>query len=455
MLKDLLAKKLSKRTFQKELEQFHAFDIAKSLETLSLEETNVLFNNLNLEQTAEIVAYLEHGDAARLLATFDSKKQIAIFNEMNVDDTVDILQSYEDSKLRDQIIKSLIDKEDVSKIITYDDDVVGAYISNDYVSLTKEMDVKEATTSLIKQADDAESINLLFVVDNDGHYLGAVNLKTLVKARSPKTIEEIMIDIPKVIDNSPVTEAVYDMKNYELYELPVTDKDNKLIGILTLDDIIDIATHEAEEDFEKLAALPATDKRDSWLKTALKRLPWLIILMFISIPLMTFSDFMVASISGIVILAFFQPLMLSSPGNVATQTLAVALKSITNEGKMSKKEVGKEFVSNLITSLLLGFITFVLSFLFVYFLQLGLPESAQNFSRLQVALIFASIIGGSLVIVVSLVSLLSIAVPHFFKLIKVDPAVASGPFITTIIDFFSTLVYFGLATLILLKVGML
>ena len=150
-----------------------------------------------------------------------------------------------------------------------------------------------------------------------------------------------METIPAVSANSPITEAIYDMKNYELYELPVINKDNELIGILTLDDIIDVATHEAEEDYEKLAALPATHKAEKWLKTALRRLPWLIILMVISIPLMSFSDFMIGSISGVTILAFFQPLMLDSPGNVATQTLAVALKAISNEGRMKRSELRK------------------------------------------------------------------------------------------------------------------
>ncbi len=455
MIKKLLSEKLNQQEFQVRIDELHAYDIAQELLGLTPLEREELYQFLSIEQLAEIVAYLEPEDAVRLLEEFDIAKQTEIFDEMNVDDTVDILQAYEDDDLRDEIIKSLEEREDIQKIIEYDDDLVGAYMSTDYVHIYPNMDVKEASSSLIQQADEAESINLLFVVDENHKYLGAVDLRKLVQTRSPKLIEEIMIDVPAVNDNLPVTEAVYDMKNYELYELPVVNQENKLIGFLTLDDIIDVATEEAEEDFEKLAALPRTDQTKGWIQTALRRLPWLLILMIISIPLMSFSDIMIGSISGVTILAFFQPLMLDSPGNVATQTLAVALKSIANEGKMKRIEVRREFTSNLITSLMLGLITFVISFVFVYFSQLGLPEGANQFTNVETALIFATIIAGSLTVVVSVVSLLAIAIPHIFKSFRIDPAVASGPFITTIIDFFSTLVYFGLAALILKGVGMI
>ena len=170
---------------------------------------------------------------------------------------------------------------------------------------------------------------------------------------------------------------------------------------------------------------------------------------------MSFSNLMVGSLAGITIIAFFQPLMLSSPGNAATQTLAVSLKAIATQGKMKRSEVRREFVSNLLTSIFLGVITVIISFAFVYFTRIGLPASAASRSNLEVALLFAGIISLSLSIVIALVSVLAIVIPHFFKLIKVDPAIASGPLITTVIDLASSLVYFGLATLVLKGVGLI
>lgn len=456
MIKKLLAEKLSQKEFRARIEEMHAYDIALELLELSAEEREQLYRYLSVEQIAEIVTYLEPEIAAEVLASFDKEKQIQTLDEMTADDAIDILQAYEDETLRDEIVETLQDAEEVKELIKYDDEnLVGAYISNDYVYLHPEMDVKEATTSLIKQAADAESINLLFVIDENDHYLGAVNLKTLVKARSPKKIEEIMITIPSVRYYLPITEAVYDMKNHELYELPVVDEREQLLGILTLDDIIDAAATEAEEDFEKLAALPSSDLKENWLLTALKRLPWLIVLLIISIPLMMFSDLMVASLAGITILAFFQPLMLAAPGNASTQTLAVSLKAIASQGKMSKSEVWKEFSANLFTSIFLGVITFIISFIFILVTRMGIPENAATWSNVEVALLFATIISTSLTIVIALVSLLAIALPHLFKKMKIDPAIASGPFITTVIDLASSLVYFGLAAVMLRGVGLI
>ena len=224
MIKELLTEKLNKKDFQERIDELHAYDIANELKELTPLEQETLYQLLTDEQIAEIVAYLDPAFAADLLETFDISKQTKILDEMYVDDTVDILQEYEDDELRDKLIETLEDAEDIQKNIEYDDDLVGAYMSNEYVHIVPNMDVKEASSSLIKQAPDAESINLLFVVDEEENYLGAVDLRTLVKARSPKLIEEIMINIPTVYDDSPVTEAVHDMKNYELYELPVINE---------------------------------------------------------------------------------------------------------------------------------------------------------------------------------------------------------------------------------------
>ena len=236
--------------------------------------------------------------------------------------------------------------------------------------------------------------------------------------------------------------------------MPVIDEENQLIGILTLDDALDVAALEAEEGFHQFAALPSKDETRGPLKTALYRFPWLAVLMILSIPLISFTDLMTSAIAGIAILVFFQPLMLDSPGNVSTQTLAIALKAISNEGKMKGKDILKEISSGLITGLILGVIAFLISFLFVLVTNIS-PNIQLDYHKVEVALIFASILGGSLAIVVAISPLLAIGIPHLLKLLKIDPAVASGPFITTIIDLFSALVYFGIATLILRGVGII
>lgn len=454
MIKQLLDANLTKEKFQERIDELHSHDIATSLMELDKSDRERLYHFLTNEQIAEIVSYLEPEMAVDILEEFDVEKQREILDEMTVDDAVDILQAYEDEELRDDIIDTLREAEDIKDFIKYDENTVGAYMNNDFIVFQPQMDVKEAVTNLIIQAPDAETINTLFVIDENYKYLGAVNLKRLVKARSPKLIKDIMMQVPTVRDDTSITEAVFDMKNYEVFELPVIDEDGELIGMLTLDDILDVAVEEAEEGFQQFAALPSRDITRGTLKTALHRLPWLTILMVLSIPLISFTDLMTGATAGIAILVFFQPLMLDSPGNVSTQTLAIALKAIANEGKMKGKDVIKELSSGLITGLILGIIAFIVSFIFVLISKVT-PEVQQSFTNVQVALIFASILGGSLSVVVALSPLLAICIPHLLKAIKVDPAVASGPFITTVIDLAAALVYFGLATIILRGVGMI
>ncbi len=454
MIKKLLSENLTKEQFQEKIDELHSHDIAVNITQLEEDERVKLYHCLSTEQVAEITAYLEPSVAVEILAEFELDKQTKIFDEMTVDDAVDILQAYEDEELRDEIIETLEDAEDIKIFIKYGEDYVGAYMNNEFVYIHPNMDVKEAVTTLIKQAPAAETINTLFVIDEDENYLGAVNLKKLVKARSPKQIKEIMIQVPVVTDKTLITEAVFDMKNYEVFELPVIDETNHLVGILTLDDALDVAVSEAIEGFQQFAALPSIDESRGTLKTALYRFPWLAILMILSIPLISFTNVMAGATAGIAILVFFQPLMLDSPGNVSTQTLAIALKSISNEGKMKQRDVFKEIFSGLFTGLILGVIAFIVSFLFVLITKIS-PDIQKGYSNVEVALIFASILGGSLTIVVAIAPFLAITIPHLLKWMKADPAIASGPFITTIIDLFAALVYFGLATLILRWVGII
>lgn len=452
MLKQLLNGKVSKEKVQQALEEVHVHDLVESLESLSNEERSFLYTFLDNEKLAEIVAYLEPEDAALLLADFDLVKQKAIFDEVDVDDAVDILQAYENESVRDQLIDTLSEEENIKAFIKYDENSVGAYMNNDFITFSPNHDVKEAVRILIKEAPLVETINTLFVVDEQYIFLGAINFKKLVKARSPMLVSALMNTVPTVLDESPITQAIHDMKNYEVFELPVVNKENELLGILTLDDALDIALVEAEEDYQRFAALPVREETRSIFKTAFYRLPWLAILMALTLPIITFTNMMTGAVGGIAILVFFQPLMLDSAGNVSTQTLAIALKSIATEGKMNKREVVKEIFSGLITALMLGIIAFIGSFIFVY---LGKQYVGSSFIRVEYALIFASIIGGSLLFVIAISPLLAIGVPHLIKAIRLDPSVASGPFITTIIDLFSAFVYFGLATLILKGVGII
>lgn len=454
MIRKLLNEHKDNKKLYKIINELHPYDIAEELLLLEKEERERLYHILSNEKIAEIVSYLEPSDAILILEEIDLDKQSDILDEMPTDDAVDILKAYEDEEERDQLIETLEDVEEIKELILYEEDEAGAYMTNDFVLIHPDMDVKEATKSLIKQAPEAETINTLFVVDENNKFLGALPLKTLVKARSPKLVKEVMIKVPTVLDNSSIGEAIFDMKNYEFYELPVLDENSEMLGILTLDDILDAASEEAEEDYEKLAALPDTDKESGVIKTALHRLPWLIILVCLSLPIIFVTDAVSSSISHIAILVFFQPLMLDSPGNVATQTLAISLKTINNEGRMKFKDAMAEIGSGAMTGLILGTIAFLLSFAIMMIFPTEIVGASTK-PYASVAAIISAVLALSLFIVVLLAPILAIAIPHLIKKIKLDPAVASGPFITTVIDVVGAAIYFGLATALLSSIGVI
>ena len=226
--------------------------------------------------------------------------------------------------------------------------------------------------------------------------------------------------------------------------------------MVTSDDAIDIVQEEGIEDFEKLAALPKTTKERT-IKASLHRLPWLITLVLLSIPIALLTTGFSKELAGIAILVVFQPIMLGTPGNIATQTLAVTLSELSEKGKINFKHFLKEFLSGLFTAIILTITAFIFAFAFMMIKKINAGDNQllqgfvkTNSSSVIQALIFALILSISLFIVIVVAPIIAVLIPAFLKLIKQDPAVASGPFITTIIDVSSVAIYFSL-TLVMLR----
>src|SRR5690606_36147517 len=242
----------------------------------------------------------------------------------------DIINELDDQE-KTELIESLDEDEDVLSLINYEEYTAGSYMTNKFIAVNQNDDVKDATKKVIKGADFASSIQTIFVVNDDNQYVGQVSLKELVKSRSPKHVSEIMDEEPTVLVTDRVEELVKHMKHYGGYDLAVLDEAGVLLGAITMDDILDIYQDEAIEDIEKLAALPETDFNENLFKSALHRLPWLIILMALSLPIAFATHQFEEILAAVVILALFQPLILDSGGDVASQTLAVTLISLTQK----------------------------------------------------------------------------------------------------------------------------
>lgn len=436
------------------LSEIHAHDIVSEIQQLTDLQKKHFYRVVSIDIMSEVLPYLTQDEARLVILRYPIEKQVEVLNEMTSDDLVDLLSTYP-FKTRNQIIPLLNDSEAIKNLLKYKENETGSFVSFEVIKVLIGTDVKFATKQLIKQAPDVESITSIFVVDENNCFVGVIPFKKLIKAKSPMLVDELIDTITPVCDTDDIETTVKDMVNYKIYEMPVVDEHNHFLGAVSYDDAFDIYIEEAQEDFEKLAALPDT-KNESTFKTAWHRAPWLIILIILSIPVALLTESFEAMVSGIAILVVFQPVILDTPGNIATQTLAVTLTQLNDNGRISLKDFLKEMLSALFTAIVMSVIAFLFSYIFMLIKNpgIGLWHTQQHY-LVKLPLIFAGVLALSLFAVVVIAPLLAIVIPMIFQKIKIDPSLASGPFITTIIDVVSNSIYFGIAILLLVKTGVL
>jgi magnesium transporter len=421
------------------LSDIHAHDLAELFVDLSDEDKEKVYAILDVEKLAELVSYIDTEDAAEILSEFEIEEQKELVELMEPDDAADIIMELDEDE-QEELLNALDDDSDIRQLIEYDEDETGSAMTNLMVVVHPDMDVKKATKKVIKEANDVETINTIFVVDQDDHFLGVVPLKKLLKAKTPLEVSEIIEDYPHVYDTDPLTQSVQAIRNYGIYEMPVLHHETeKLLGMITLDDALDIYQEEAQEDFEKLAGLPETMPDSGPVRTALHRLPWLLSLLLFSVPISIVTSMFEEVLATVAILIVFQPLILDSAGNVATQTLAVTLKMFASHEQGLVKNSIREIFTGMINGFAIGFIAFSMTLIFAMI----------NTSLTTQPLLIAFVVGFSLWLTVMIAPLTAILIPVTLRALKFDPAVASGPFITTVIDVAALFIYFGLATLML------
>ena len=418
------------------LQNMHPYDLSEVFLKWDADERHVWMSRLSSQQLAEMFTYLEAEIALEFLNELDHDRQAQLIDLMEPDDARDLLSEMDEPDQED-ILDKLESQDTISQLLSYDEDESGAHMTTDFVSLKPDMDVKAATKIVIARANEVETISRLFVVDEGGRFLGTVALKKLIKTKSPQSIQAIMEDYPSVLDTDPIEKTVHKMRDYSAFEMPVCNQAQILLGMIMMDDALDTYHEEATEDYEKLSALPEAQEEEHYARSALKRLPWLLILLVLSIPIAYITTFFEEVLVAVAVLAFFQPLILDAAGDVATQTLAVTLRILTKNPQKALKNGVKEVLTGVITGLIMGASAFVIA----YFL-------ARNMNSAQ-PLTLALVVGLSLWVTVIISPLLGVLIPVGIKKMGLDPAVASGPFITTLADLSSLLVFFGLATTML------
>ena len=424
------------------LDDYHANDIASVLEELSEEENDRLIRVLGNEAIAEILAYLDN--AGEILEQMDADDAAEIIEQMDADEALEALETL-DEETRSEVLELIEDevKQEIELIDSYEDDEFGSRMSTNFITVSKDMNIKGAMRRLIAEAPENDNIYTVFATDENGVFCGAIDLKELIIARTDKPLEDLIYaNFPYVLDKESISENIERVRSYSEELIPVlSEESGKILGVITSHDIVEIVDDELAEDYARLAALGSEENtREPVFKSVVKRLPWLALLLLLGLGVSAVVGLFEGVVKELPLIVCFQSLILGMAGNVGTQSLAVTVRAISSdEIGAGGKKLGFIFKETRV-ALLNGFLIGLVSFIVVgaYLALLGGHSATLSFST-------SACVGAALCFAMMMSGLTGAAIPMCFDKLGIDPAVASGPLITTINDLVAVVSYYVLA----------
>jgi len=414
----------------------HPYDRASFYKKVEPELRKIMYYYLSPKELAEIfeLTEIDDNDYKKFLQEMDSKYAADMFSYMFADNAVDVLNELDKAQVVSYL--TLMNQEaatEIKALLHYEEFTAGSIMTTEFVVVPQNSTVRSAMTILRNAAPNAETIYYIFVVDEDERLTGVVSLRDLIIAHEDTLIISIMNDrVVSVLVSEDQEEVARMIKDYNFLAVPVVDFQQHILGIITVDDILDVIEEEASDDYSKFAAVSDMSTFDkNSLSAAKKRLPWLLILLVLGMLTANLIGAFEATIEKVALLAAFIPLIAGTAGNSGTQALAVAVRGIATkdiEEESKVKLLFREAGTGLITGIICAIFVVGLIYVWKQEFLLGLLVGAAIFVS-----IFVATISGSFI-------------PLFMHKMGVDPAVASGPFITTLNDLLSTLIYLGLAT---------
>jgi len=448
-IREIVRSNASPRIMKEKLEDYHENDIAQALTELTLGERRKIYRVLDVSMLSDVFEYSEIREVSSYLEEMDLKKAAAILSGMEADAAGEVLGEME--KARKELLIELMDegaRKDIALIASFDKEEIGSRMTTNYIEIRETLSVKEAMSALIDQAAKNDNISTLFVVDEDRVFYGAVDLKELIIARQDTPLEDLIrTSYPYVYGKETIDDCIEKLKDYSEDSLPVLDNENHLLGVITSQSIIQVVDDTLGEDYAMLAGLTAEEDLQEPIKESVKkRLPWLLVLLGLGLVVSTVVGAFEQVVSQLTLIMCFQSLIFDMAGNVGTQSLAVTIRVLTDEALTFQQKirlVGKEIRIGGFNGLLLGVISFVC---------IGGYIMVAKGKGASFAFAVSGCIGISLLVAMVISSAFGTLIPLFFKKIHVDPAVASGPLITTVNDLVAVVVYYGLSWFLLLEI---
>ncbi len=420
------------------LHEVHYADMAEILEELDLQEAIYVFNSLDSEITAEILLELDDDLRINILKNLSAKEIAEEIDELDTDDATDIIAELPQHK-KEQVISELEDVEhakDIVELLRFDEDTAGGLMGKELVKVNMNWTVLTCVKEMRQQAENVTRVHSIYVVDDEDRLKGRLSLKDLLTSSTKTPISEVYIKkVTSVKVDTPNTEVARIMQKYDLEAIPVVDEMGRLVGRITIDDILDVIKEEADKDYQMAAGISQdVEADDSIFDLTKARLPWLVLALlggFISVKVLGFFD---GAMHNHKELFFFTPLIAAMAGNVGVQSSAIIVQGLANNSLSGTvwERLLKEVSLSLLNGLILGLILFIGSH---FLLNVDIKTGITVTTALLSVIIIASLVGTF--------------IPMILHKNNIDPALATGPFITTSNDIFGILIYFSIAKLIL------
>ena len=426
----------SDKELQNLLSEFHYADIAEILEEVNLEQALYVIKLLDSETTAVVLMELDEDDREKVLKNLSAKEIAEEIEELDTDDAADIIAELPEER-QQNVISHIEDEEhkaEIKELLSYDEDSAGGLMAKELVKVYETWTVAGCLRRIRAQAEEVTRVHSIYVVNKQEQLVGRLSLKDLIVAKNEVKIADICKTVDSVNVNEEGEEVAKLMQKYDLEAIPVVDNNKTLLGRITIDDIVDFIREEAEKDYQLAAGLVQdVDAEDSILDLTKARLPWLFLGLVGGIGAFLIMEGFQQAFNKYAVLFFFTPLIAAMAGNVGVQSSAIIVQGLANDD--IKGSINKRLLKEMFLALLNGVILAIFLFAFVW-----ISEGEIN---------KALAISVSLIAVIVVAGLIGTFIPLFLDKRGIDPAIATGPFITTSNDIFGILIYFWIAKLIL------
>ncbi|MDY0277343.1 MAG: magnesium transporter [Acholeplasma sp.] len=433
----------------KQLSNMHALDIANELYDYDDEKKHLIIKLMPISKIDDVFALLDVEEALDFFKSLDKIKKHALLSDLSAADLKPLFEEFEEEDKESFLNELTVEKKtELAMLMHYDETKAASVMRSDYLVVKENILVSEAMKNIIGDVEDNDFIDSIFVVNDQNVLIGLIELRELIIARKNDEISSLINHkFEFVYDTDEVSKAIAKIMDYDINLIAVLNKDKEIMGIITADDVFEEMAQDYESNIDKFVAVGEFDEDSGPLRRVYQRLPWLLVSIVLNLLIALFLSVFSETIDTITALILFQPLILGMAGNIGTQAIAVtilALHKNTHDTKEKiRKHIRKEVFIGIINALIIGILGFVLSWVY---LSLSNFDSDKNLNMVFLSLA----IGLSLFFSMLLSAGFGVLIPIALSKMKVDPAAASGPVISTINDLVALLIYFGLATLIVL-----